>query len=273
MKYHILYSLKYCTLSEDKPCLFAQNGYLGIIFYSEHQSSWEVVTPVRYITYDDYEPQKPVVTSPFDYMKGHERVWDEEVMYISELVLEDPFPRNGSSALPLNMAPCGPTKRGNVYYSAFPGRTNLVRWKVIHPIVDGNCTIRLSNGLDESDELSYQVLDPVFDFSFENDDGSYDYYAGEIGNYYRKMYQGGKFSCGRTDAGEFESITVMFPEMTCDDCILQLIVETKEGNIYQCADIEIINSGMSECIGTCQNEGVCVNGQCLCRSGFRGDRY
>lgn len=48
-------------------------------------------------------------------------------------------------------------------------------------------------------------------------------------------------------------------------------VETKEGIIYQCADIEVINSDMAECIGSCLNEGVCVNGKCICRLGFIGD--
>lgn len=39
----------------------------------------------------------------------------------------------------------------------------------------------------------------------------------------------------------------------------------------QCADIEIINSDMGECVGACQNEGTCINGKCTCRSGFKGD--
>ena len=50
-----------------------------------------------------------------------------------------------------------------------------------------------------------------------------------------------------------------------------MIVETKEGNIYQCADIEVINTDMVDCVGNCLNEGLCVNGKCICRSGFIGD--
>lgn len=101
-----------------------------------------------------------------------------------------------------------------MHYSAFPGRSNLIRWKVIHSIPEGNCTIRLSNGVDEKDEASFQVLHPVFDYSFMNEDGSYDYYSGEQSNYLRKMYSNGKFSCGRTDEDTFESITVQFPNLT-----------------------------------------------------------
>jgi len=40
-------------------------------------------------------------------------------------------------------------------------------------------------------------------------------------------------------------------------------IETKQGKIFQCADIEILNEGMGDCIGACMNEGVCVNGKCL----------
>lgn len=123
--------------------------------------------------------------------------------------------------------------RGPVYYSAFPGRSNLIRWKVIHPIIDGNCTIRLSNGVDVEDDKSFETLKPVFDFSFQNADGSYDFYSGEQKNYYRQFYDRGKFACGRVDPGTFESITVNFPNMTCDHCTFQLIVETKQGKIYQ----------------------------------------
>ena len=192
-------------------------------------------------------------------------------MYVPELVMEDPRPRNGTSSFPKSKGPCGGAHQGDVYYSAFPGRSNLIRWKIIHPIPEGNCTLRLSNGIDENDEKGYTVLNPVFDYSFQNYDGSYDYYSGDQSNYMRKFYSGGKFSCGRTDEDTFESIAVQFPNLTCEDWLLQMIVETKEGNIYQCSDIEVINSEMIDCLGTCQNEGFCVNGKCICRSGFIGD--
>lgn len=215
----------------------------------------------HYVTYDDLDEAIPKAPNPYDSIKGHERFWDEEVMYIPELVLEDPFPRNNTSSAPTSMGPCGNTKRGLVYYSAFPGRSNLIRWKVVHPIVEGNCTIRLSNGVDEKDDKNFEILQPVFDFSYQRTDGSYDYFSGEIGNYYRKVYPDGSFTCGRADPGTFESITVLFPNMTCDECTFQMVVETKQGKIYQCADIEVINSEMQDCIGMCLNEGVCVNGK------------
>ncbi|CAI2373434.1 unnamed protein product [Moneuplotes crassus] len=227
----------------------------------------------HYINYDDYikqdeesdKPQNPILK-----MKPNHKIWKQDSMYIPELIMEDPYPREGSVAHPLNKPPCGSTKRGMVYYSAYPGRSNLIRWKVIHPILEGNCTIKLSNGLDQSHETAFEPLEPVYDFSFQNEDGSLDYYSGDTGNYYRQFYHKGKFSCGRVDPETYESITVKFPNMTCDDCVLQLEVETKQGKIYQCADIEVINAGMRDCVGSCLNEGVCVNGKCLCRSGFVG---
>lgn len=168
----------------------------------------------HYVTYDDYSERAPVVRNPFEAIRGYEKEFDKDMMMVPELVLKDPNPRDNTSPLPINEGPCGRTERGMVYYSGFPGRSNLIRWKIIHPIVNGNCTIRLSNGLDESDQNSFNVLFPVFDFSMQNQDGTYDYYAGEEGNYYRKFYEGGKFSCGRVDPGSFESITVQFPDMT-----------------------------------------------------------
>lgn len=241
---------------------------IGQGFYTEGGSQGIV----HYVNYDDYQeeeqnqPQNPILS-----MKPTNKVWNEDVMYIPELILEDPNPREGTSSLPLNQPPWGGTKRGMVFYSAFPGRSNLIRWKVIHPIINGNCTIKLSNGLDQTHSNAFQPLTPVFDFSYQNKDGSLDYYSGDQENYYRNFFKNGKFSCGRVDPGTYESITVQFPNMTCEDWILQIEVETKQGKIYQWADIEVINTEMKDCIGTCENEGVCVNGKCLCRSGFLGD--
>jgi len=151
-------------------------------------------------------------------MRGYEKIWSQEdLLYVPELVLEDPVPRENTVPLPINRAPCGPTSSGAVYYSAFPGRANLIRWKTIQSIVDGNCTIRLSDGFNDTDDSSYQTLLPVFDFSYRNDDGTYDLYSGEQSNYYRNIYEGGKFACGRVEQGTFESITVKFPNMTCDE--------------------------------------------------------
>lgn len=228
----------------------------------------------HYIDYNDYmkqdedteKPQNPILS-----MKPNHKIWKEDSMYIPELIMEDPFPMVGSTTHPSKTPPWGSSsKRGNVYYSAYPGRSNLIRWKVIHPIPDGNCTIKLSNGLDLSHSSSFEPLSPIFDYSFQNTDGTLDYYSGDQGNYYRNFFHKGKFSCGRVDPGTYESITVMFPNMTCDDCVLQMEVETKQGKIYQWADIEIINKDMGDCVGSWLNEGVCVNGKCLWRSGFLG---
>jgi len=188
---------------------------LVVIQTQDYYPTGQPIGLAHYVNYDDYEIQETEKShDPKVVMKPNLKTWNEEVMYIPELILEDPNPRKGTSPLPLNQGPCGGTERGSVYYSAFPGRSNLIRWKIIHPISEGNCTIKLSNGLDEAHESSFQPLNPVYDFAFQNQEGSMEYYSGEQGNYNRQFYKRGKFSCGQVEAGTFESITVKFPNLT-----------------------------------------------------------
>ena len=63
-----------------------------------------------------------------------------------------------------------------------------------------------------------------------------------------------------------------FPKTSCSPCVLQWIFETDAGTLYQCADIALINKESSYCDGKCQHDGgVCKNGKCVCRTGFKGE--
>lgn len=131
-------------------------------------------------------------------------------MYIPELILEDPNPRANSVNIPTKSSPCGGTEKGDIFYSAFPGRINLIRWRVVHPIVGGNCTIRLSKGF----ESDFEVLYPEFDFTYVSQQETMEYMSTEYPNYFRKTNRDGSFECGRVDPGTFESVTVKFPDST-----------------------------------------------------------
>lgn len=37
-----------------------------------------------------------------------------------------------------------------------------------------------------------------------------------------------------------------------------------------CADVQVIDQEVEECVGLCQNGGVCMNGECRCRKGYSG---
>ena len=97
-----------------------------------------------------------------------------------------------------------------------------------HPDLYGNCTIRLGDGLTDAPN-EFEVLFPL--------DGS--------GN-----KTDGKFPCGRSTTS-MEGKEVRFPKnLTCDECTLQLIWETKiSGNQYMCSDIELLNGKIADCSG------------------------
>lgn len=55
-------------------------------------------------------------------------------------------------------SPCGGMKRGYVHFDAEPNSKIFVAWKTLHPDVNGNCTIRIGAGLQQSD---FTTLKPV----------------------------------------------------------------------------------------------------------------
>jgi hypothetical protein len=102
-----------------------------------------------------------------------------------------------------SMAPCGGAKEGRVHFDAETGSKAFIMWRTIHPDLTGNCTIRLGDGLSEED---MDVLMPL--------DGS-------------ANTTEGKFPCGRTTSS-MEGKEVKLPKnLTCDDCTLQIVWETK----------------------------------------------
>jgi len=56
------------------------------------------------------------------------------------------------------VAPCGGAKMGRVHFDADSGSKAYILWRTIHPDTHGNCTIRLSDGLNEN---MAEVLKPL----------------------------------------------------------------------------------------------------------------
>ena len=50
-----------------------------------------------------------------------------------------------------------------------------------------------------------------------------------------------------------------------------LMWETSLGKYYTCADITMMTEELRQCEGKCLNDGVCVNGMCICYGAFTGD--
>jgi hypothetical protein len=95
----------------------------------------------------------------------------------------------------INNPPCGGADKSFVHYIATPGSRNFVQWKVVHPSLKGNCTVRVGTGLDEG---TFVTLKPR--------DGS--------------ANRDGSFPCGREKG--YEGKEFRFPkDYTCDSCTLQ----------------------------------------------------
>jgi hypothetical protein len=89
---------------------------------------------------------------------------------------------------------------------AAPYSRNLLQWKTLHPSPEGNCTVRIGQGIDEDEFFTLRPRD-----GSSNKDGS--------------------FPCGREigyDGKEFR-----FPRnLTCDACTLQFEWATEKGQIH-----------------------------------------
>ena len=146
------------------------------------------------------------------------------------------YPAYEEQDLNPKVGPCGGTKPGRAHFDAASGSKVFAMWKVVHPDMEGNCTIRLGGGLSDED---FKVMTPL--------DGS--------------ANKKGYFPCG-SSSGTIEGKEFNLPEnFTCDDCVLQIIWDTKAtGKLYHCADIEVLGSQVEECAGHCMNGGVCLNG-------------
>jgi hypothetical protein len=119
-------------------------------------------------------------------------------------------------------------------------------WEVRQPAKLGNCTVRISPGLEKED--NFTVLYPKDVPTDKN----------------------GTFPCGRIKG--FETQQFDLPEdYVCDQCILQWSWNTQFGTFYSCSDIVINGLTIENCITRCQNGGACFNGKCICVDNYYGE--
>jgi hypothetical protein len=157
-----------------------------------------------------------------------------------------PIRRRDTSKSALNMAPCGGVRKQKSHTLTNKGSNLDVIWEVITPIAQGNCTVKISPGLEKED--NFTVLYPI-----------------DI-----KTSANGEFPCGRRK--DFESHQFNLPDdYVCDACTVQWAWITPVGNLYQCSDIIINGNKIEDCLAMCKNGGSCFNGKCLCVNGFYGD--
>jgi hypothetical protein len=104
----------------------------------------------------------------------------------------------GDEVINRSIQPCGGANiAGSVHYVAKPGSRNYVAWKVNVPAPNGNCTVRLGMGPDESD---FKVLYPLDNSANEE----------------------GAFPCNRRET-PVEGKEFKFPyNFTCDGCAIQV---------------------------------------------------
>ena len=168
----------------------------------------------------------------------------KENMPHSQVLL--PIRRMGTSNMQIGDGPCGGIEKKASNTLTTKGSTINFIWEILVPENSGNCTVKISNGLQN--EENFELLKPV--------DG--------------KVNLDGSFKCGREKG--FENKDFILPEdYECDGCTLQWKWSTSYGDIYSCSDI-IINGGkLNKCMGKCLNGGTCFNGECLCVKGFTGE--
>ena len=168
----------------------------------------------------------------------------KENMPHSQVLL--PIRRIGTSNMEIGVGPCGGVEKKSANTLTTKGSSINFIWEVLVPENSGNCTVKISNGLQDIE--SFKLLKPVD--AEVNSDGS--------------------FICGREKG--FEHREFILPEnYECDGCTLQWKWSTSYGEVYSCSDI-IINGGqLSKCMGKCLNGGSCFNGECLCIKGYTGE--
>ena len=157
-----------------------------------------------------------------------------------------PIRRMGTSNMQIGDGPCGGIEKKASNTLTTKGATINFIWEIMVPENSGNCTVKISNGLQN--EENFILLKPV---------------DGEVN-------EDGSFKCGREKG--FENKDFILPnDYECDGCTLQWTWSTSYGEIYSCSDI-IINGGkLNKCMGKCLNGGTCFNGECLCVKGFSGE--
>ena len=159
--------------------------------------------------------------------------------------LLSPLKRKDVDVSMLAKGPCGGTKSGPVHFASTPGSRNVVAWRIHTPAKDGRCMVRVS---DSPHEKSFVTLKPL--------DGS--------------AADDGTFPCGR-EITPYEAKEVRFPrDLVCDQCLMQIVWMSDEGDQYRCVDFESTSGEAGDCFGQCLNGGICRNGKCSCPEGFSG---
>ena len=157
-----------------------------------------------------------------------------------------PIRRIDTSNAEFDLSPCGGVEKKLANTLTSKGSNINFIWEIIVPEYNGNCTVKISKGLQE--DKDFKLLKPVN--GEINDDGS--------------------FMCGREKG--FEQKEFKLPDdYECDGCTLQWIWNTQYGNFYSCSDIIINGANLEKCMGKCLNGGSCFNGKCLCLKGFSGE--
>ena len=162
----------------------------------------------------------------------------------SQVIL--PIRRMGTSNSKMGVGPCGGIKKKSANTLTTKGSKINFIWEIIVPEYSGNCTVKISNGMQEIED--FRLLTPVNE----------------------KVNKDGSFPCGRVIG--FENKEFLLPDdYECDGCTLQWKWSTSYGDFYSCSDIIINGGSLSKCMGKCLNGGSCFNGKCLCTSGFVGE--
>jgi hypothetical protein len=168
----------------------------------------------------------------------------KENMPHSQVLL--PIRRIGTSNMKIGEGPCGGIEKKKA--NTLTNKSSLINviWQILVPENTGNCTVKISNGLQNND--NFVLLKPLNEEI--NEDGS--------------------FSCGREKG--FENKEFILPDdYECDGCTLQWKWMTSYGDFYSCSDIIINGGSLNKCMGKCLNGGSCFNGKCLCIKGFYGE--
>ena len=162
----------------------------------------------------------------------------------SQVVL--PIRRVGTSNSEIGTGPCGGIEKKSANTLITKGSSINIIWEILVPENSGNCTVKISNGLQDIE--NFKLLEPI--------EG--------------KLNEDGSFICGREKG--FEHKEFKLPEdYECDGCTIQWKWSTSYGDIYSCSDIIINGGNLNKCMGKCLNGGSCFNGECLCVDGFTGE--
>jgi hypothetical protein len=157
-----------------------------------------------------------------------------------------PIRRRDTSKAVLNVSPCGGIPKLKADTLTNRGSNVHVIWETITPVSGGNCTVKLSPGLEI--EKNFTVLKPID----------------------AELNKEGNFPCGRVKG--FEAHEFALPEdYVCDQCTLQWTWITPVGNFYSCSDIIINGNKIEDCLARCKNGGACFNGKCLCNNDYFGE--